>query len=121
LTASSGRDPAASGATSTRPARSSCPRYPGRGRNGGFSVSAETCRAEDEERHAPVRAVLREWAGTEAVDRRAELTALREEAARLASLAGAALRALREAGHVRTANRIERELGTIRPGELQKE
>jgi hypothetical protein len=95
--------------------------YPGRGRDGDFSVSAETCRAEDEERHAPVRAVLREWAGAEAVDRRAELTAAREEAVRLANLAERALRALRESGHVRAANRIERELGTVRSGVRKEE
>lgn len=90
--------------------------YPGRGRDGGFSVSAETCRADDEEREAPARAVLREWVGAEPVQRRAELSAARDEALRLAALAAAALKALREAGHTRTANRLESELGAVRGG-----
>jgi hypothetical protein len=88
--------------------------YPARGRNSGFSVSAEECRADDEARDAPVRAVLREWAGAEPAGRRAEVAAAREEAARLAAIATAALDALRNSGHTRTANRIERELGPVR-------
>ena len=85
--------------------------YPGR--KGGWDISAEICRQLDEEHGQPVRAILRGWCGAEAVDIRNEITAARAEAIRLRKLADAALKALREAGHVRTANRIEREAGAV--------
>jgi hypothetical protein len=89
--------------------------YPARGRSKGWDISPEICRQVDEERGQPVRAVLREWCGTEAAEVRAEISAARAEARRLAELAAAALKALRSTGHVRTANRIERELGGLPP------
>jgi hypothetical protein len=87
--------------------------YRGRGRAAGYSIPAEICRADDEKHGAPVRAILREWAGAEAVDRRSDLAAAREEATRLAAIAAAALEALREAGLSARANRIEGELGPV--------
>jgi hypothetical protein len=89
--------------------------YPGRGRGKDWDVSPEICRQVDEEHGQPVRAVLRQWCGTEEVDVRAEISAARAEARRLAELAAAALDALRAAGHVRTANRLERERGGLPP------
>jgi hypothetical protein len=86
--------------------------YPGR--NGGWDVSPEICRQVDEEHGQPTRAILREWCGAEAVDVRAEIAAARAEAIRLRKLATTALKALRDAGHVRTANRIEREADEAR-------
>jgi hypothetical protein len=89
--------------------------YPGRGRGKDWDISPEICRQVDEEHGQPVRAILRDWCGTEAVDVRAEISAARAEAHRLAELAAAALDALRSAGHVRTANRLERERGGLPP------
>jgi hypothetical protein len=57
----------------------------------------------------PVRAILREWAGQEPADLHDEIQRLRLEAAAQAALATAALAALRERGHARDANRLERE------------
>jgi hypothetical protein len=88
--------------------------YPGRGPRGGTEISPAICRQVDEEHGEPVRAILREWCGAEPVDVRKEIAALRDEAERLQKLATTALDALRAAGHVRTANRIEREMGTPR-------
>jgi hypothetical protein len=88
--------------------------YRGRGPNGGWEVSAEICRQVDEEHGQPVRVLLRQWCGAEAVDVRAEIAAASDEAARLASLATAALDALRQAGHGRIANKIERDFGPVR-------
>lgn len=85
--------------------------YPGRGPNGGTDISPEICRAVDEEHGKPVRAILREWCGAGPVDVRKEIALLRKETERLQKLASGALDALRAAGHVRTANRIEREMG----------
>ena len=86
----------------------------GRGPNGGTDISPEICRQVDEEHGKPVRAILREWCGAGPVDIRHEIAVFREETQRLQELATSALDALRTAGHVRTANRIERELGTPR-------
>lgn len=72
-------------------------------------MSAETCAQFDEEQGMPVRAILREWSGQEPADLRDEIHSLRLEAAAQAALARAALAALRERGHVREANRLERE------------
>lgn len=88
--------------------------YRGRGPNGGTEISPEICRQVDEEHGRPVRAILREWCGAGPVDVRNEIAALRGEAERLQKLSTAALDALRDAGHVRTANRIAREMGTPR-------
>ena len=89
--------------------------YPARGRGQAWDISPEICRQVDEEHGQPVRAILREWAGAEAGDLRAEIKAARTEARRLAELAAASLEALRAAGHVRTANRIERDGGGLPP------
>ena len=95
--------------------------YPGRGPRGSWEVPPEVCRQVDDERGKPVRAVLRDWAGAEAVDTRADITAARNEAVRLEKLAEAALAALRQAGHVTTANRIERDLGPLHGPGVPKE
>lgn len=95
--------------------------YPGGGPRGGWEVPPEVCRQVDDERGKPVRALLRDWVGAEAVETRADVTAARDEAARLAKLADAALTALRQAGHVTTANRIERDLGPVRGPSVPKE
>jgi hypothetical protein len=79
-------------------------------------VPAEICASLDEEHGRPVRALLREWCGANAVDLRAEILSLREEAAAAAALAQAAVELLRRHGHPRDANRLERELADLRRG-----
>ena len=87
--------------------------YRGRGPNGGTDISPEICRQVDEEHGKPCGR-LRKWCGAGPIDIRYEIAVLREETQRLQELSTSALDALRTAGHVRTANRIERELGTPR-------
>lgn len=77
-------------------------------------ISAEICASVDEEHGGPVRALLREWCGADAVDLRAEISSLREEAAAAAALTQAAVELLRRHGHPRDANRLERELADLR-------
>jgi hypothetical protein len=79
-------------------------------------VPAEICASLDGEHGRPVRALLREWCGANAVDLRAEILSLREEAAAAAALAQAAVELLRRHGHPRDANRLERELADLRRG-----
>ena len=61
-----------------------------------------------------VRVLLREWCGANAVDLHAEISSLREEAARAPALAHAAVELLRRHGHPRDAHRLERELADRR-------
>jgi hypothetical protein len=82
------------------------------GRGGEHHLAAEVCAQLDEDHGMPVRAILREWAGQEPADLREEVHGLRREAAAHAALARAALAALREHGHTREANRLEREHAT---------
>ena len=77
-------------------------------------ISAEICASVDEEHGQPVRALLREWCGASAVDQRREISSLREEAARAAAIAQAAVELLRRHGHPRDANRLEREVADLR-------
>ncbi len=79
-------------------------------------ISAEICVSDDEEHGRPVRALLREWCGADAVDLRVEISSLREGAARAAALAQAAVELLRLRGHPRDANRLEREIADLRRG-----
>lgn len=88
--------------------------YPKRGKGEAWHISPEIRAQVDQEHGQPLRAVLREWCGQEPVDLRTELAELRKEASRLGALAQAALDALRRAGHVREANRLERESGAAR-------
>ena len=79
-------------------------------------VSAEICASVDEEHGRPVRALLRDWCGVDAVDLRAQVSSLRQEAAGAAALAETAVGLLRRHGHARDANRLERELTELRRG-----
>jgi hypothetical protein len=60
----------------------------------------------------PRREVLRSWCGVQAVERFDELVELRREIKRVGDVALSAIAALRAAGHVSQASRLERELGT---------
>lgn len=84
--------------------------YPGRGKNVGWSVTPEICAQVDEEHGLPVRAILRDWCGAEAVGVRSELGELRKEILRLTKLVESSVEALRQAGARREADRIESEL-----------
>jgi hypothetical protein len=79
-------------------------------------IRAEMCAGVDEEHGRPVRALLREWCGADVVDLRAEISSLRQEAARAAALAQSGVELLRRHGHPRDANRLERELAELRRG-----
>ena len=84
--------------------------YPGRGKNGGWSVTPEICAQVDEEHGRPVRAILRDWCGAEAVGVRTELGELRTEVLRLTKLVESSVETLRQKGARREADRIEGEL-----------
>jgi hypothetical protein len=84
--------------------------YPGRGKNGRWSVTPEICAQVDEEHGRPIRAILRDWCGAEAVGVRSELGDLRKEVLRLTKLVESSVEALRQAGARREAERIEVEL-----------
>lgn len=75
-------------------------------------ISPENCARYDAESSygAPMRALLREWAG-DGTERWDELIELRKEIKRVGEVAEAAIRTLRERGHVRDADRLETELG----------
>ncbi len=88
--------------------------YPKRGRGEALHISPEICAQVDEDHGKPVRAIRREWCGTEPVDLRNEIAELRKETARLGALAESALDALRRSGQVKEADRLEREFGTTR-------
>lgn len=79
-------------------------------------ISAEICKSLDDNYGRPVRALLREWCGADALDLRAEISTLRLEASRAAAVAQAAVELLRRHGHPRDANRLERELADLRRG-----
>ncbi|AII11357.1 hypothetical protein EP51_45980 (plasmid) [Rhodococcus opacus] len=92
----------------------------GRGRNADHHISAEICRQVDDEFGAPRRALMRQWCGSEAVDRQDELVALREEVLRLGKLVQQATDRLRRAGYSADAEDLQRKLGVpvdeLRPG-----
>ncbi len=79
-------------------------------------ISPEICAAVDEEHGKPGRAVLRGWCGAAAVDIRAEVSALRAEAFGIGETADSAIGELRRHGHVRDANKLDRELAALREG-----
>ena len=84
--------------------------YPGRGKNDGWSVTPEICAQVDEEHGRPVRAILRDWCGADAVGVRSELSELRKEVLRLTQLVESSVETLRQAGVRREADRIEGEM-----------
>lgn len=84
--------------------------YGGRGKNGGWDVSPEICAQVDEEHGKPVRTLLREWCGAEAVGLREELATLRMEVARLTALVETAVEDLRRAGSRGDAERLAADL-----------
>lgn len=86
--------------------------YPRRGRADPWDVSAKICVQVDEEHGKPVRAVLRNWCGEEAVGVRSELDELRKELRWLSTLAQSAADALRRSGAPREAARLDRELAS---------
>lgn len=79
------------------------------GRNGHW-VEPEFCIQWDEGHRKPVRAMLREWCGVEAVGLREELASLRYEVRRLTGIVEVAVDELRGASAARPADRIERAL-----------
>lgn len=89
--------------------------YPRRGTSEPWDVSPEICVWVDEEHGKPVRAVLRQWCGEEAVGVKSELQELRKELRRLSTLARSAADAFRRSGAPREGARIDRELaGSLR-------
>lgn len=75
-------------------------------------ISPEKCAKYDAESSygAPMRALLRKWAG-DGTERWDELIELRKEIKRVGEVAETAIRTLRERGHVRDADRLETQLG----------
>lgn len=84
--------------------------YRGRGKNGDWEVSPEICAQVDEEHGKPVRALLRDWCGAEAVGLREELATLRKEVARLTALIETVVEDLRRANARGEAERLAAEL-----------
>ncbi len=76
----------------------------------GRLISPEICAKFDAD-YKPARDLVRQWCGTEAQERYDELAALRVEVVRLGRLIERAISAVREAGDVRKADDLERELG----------
>lgn len=74
-------------------------------------ISAEICAQVDEEHGRPVRDLVRQWCGTEAIARQDELDALRTEVKRLGELIERAVDAVRGAGDDKSARELERDLG----------
>jgi hypothetical protein len=89
--------------------------FPRRGREDDW-VSPDVCQRVDEEHGQPIRTILRDWCGAEAVDLRAEIAALRDEASSAGKVAQEAIGLLRRHGHTRDANDLERELSELRRG-----
>jgi hypothetical protein len=92
--------------------------YPSGGKAKAWEVSPEVCAQIDDEHGKPVRSILRRWSGQEPIALRNEVKASQMESLRLAKLANAALDALRQAGHTRQANAIERKHAHTR-GDVQ--
>lgn len=88
---------------------------PRRGREDDW-VSPEVCQRVDEEHGQPIRTILRDWCGADAVDLRAEMAALRNDASSAGKVAQEAIELLRRHGHTRDANDLERELSELRRG-----
>ena len=79
-------------------------------------VPPEVCQRVDAELGQPIRAMLRDWCGADAVDLHAEIAALRSDALSSAKVAREAIEVLRRHGHTRDANDLERKLSELRQG-----
>ena len=79
-------------------------------------VPPEVCQRVDAELGQPIRAILRDWCGADAVDLRAEIEALRIEASSAGKVAQEAIELLRRHGHTRDANDLDRKLSEHRRG-----
>ena len=80
-------------------------------------VPPEVCQRVDAERGQPIRAILRDWCGADAVDLRAEIAALRIDASSAGKVAQEAIELLRRHGHTREANDLEGKLSDLRQGD----
>ncbi|MGP4019137.1 hypothetical protein [Saccharopolyspora sp. 5N708] len=78
---------------------------------GSGHISAEICAEVDEEHGRPVRDLIRQWCGAEAIARQDELDALRTEVKRLGVLVERAIDAVRGTGDDKSARELERDLG----------
>ncbi|SDP90861.1 hypothetical protein SAMN04487905_112187 [Actinopolyspora xinjiangensis] len=78
--------------------------------SGSTYISPEIC-AETDKEFRPLRDLVREWCGAEAVARQDELEALRTEVKRLGELVERAIDAVRNNGDEKTARELERDLG----------
>lgn len=76
-----------------------------------YYISPDRCVEFDAEHDAPVRAVLRRWAGRAATERWDELVELRKEIKRVGGVAEEAIDTLRRHGHSRDADRLTTQLG----------
>ena len=79
-------------------------------------VSPEVCQRVDAEHGQPIRALLRDWCGADAVERGAEMAALRNDASSADKVVQEAIEVLRRHGHTRDANDLERKLSELRQG-----
>jgi hypothetical protein len=79
-------------------------------------IPPEVCQRVDAEHGQPVRAILRGWCGADAVDLRAEIAALRNNASASSKVAAEAIELLRRHGHTRDANALEGKLTELRQG-----
>jgi hypothetical protein len=79
-------------------------------------TSPEVCQRVDTEHGQPIRAILRDWCGAGAVDLRAEIAALGNDAASAGKVAQEAIELLRRHGHARDANALEGKLQELRQG-----
>ena len=79
-------------------------------------VPPEVCQRVDAEHGQPIRVMLRDWCGADAVDLRAEIAALRNDAASADKVAQEAIEVLRRHGHARDANALERKLSDLKQG-----
>ena len=77
-------------------------------------IEPEVCQCVDEEHGLPIRTILRDWCGADAVDLRAEVAALRIEALSVGKVAQEAIELLRRHDHTRDANDLDRKLSELR-------
>jgi hypothetical protein len=79
-------------------------------------IEPEVCQRVDEEHGQPIRTILRDWCGADAVDLRAEIAALRDDASSVGKVAQEAIELLRRHDHTREANDLDRKLLELRRG-----
>jgi hypothetical protein len=79
-------------------------------------IEPEVCQSVDEEHGQPIRTILRDWCGADAVDLRAEIATLRIEASSVGKVAQEAIELLRRHDHTRDANDLDRKLLELRRG-----